>query len=104
MRLLPEDAHHPSLNVLVECNTSNAPRFVNSNNNRKFNSAKTNFTLMYDMLLNADWSPVLNANCVNTSCNAFYDILYGVLQCTVPEYGVAEVGVIILDGLIKQLL
>lgn len=87
MPVLSEDAHHPSLNILVECNTTDAPRFANSNDNRKFNFAKANFPLMYDMLLNTDWSLVLNANCVNVSCSAFYDILYSILQCTVPRYG-----------------
>ena len=41
--------------------------------------------MLYDLLLNADWSDLYTIQEVNEACAYFYSILYGILDVCVPR-------------------
>lgn len=82
--LVAEDSYHPALDVAVDCNVDIRRRFKKCTSTLNYNFRKANFTLMYDILSNTDWSPVLNSDTVYDSCNALYDILFSIFDLCVP--------------------
>ncbi|KAL3273048.1 hypothetical protein HHI36_014504 [Cryptolaemus montrouzieri] len=58
--LVKKDYHHPPINFIFDMRVQSIPDLgVNHAIRKKFNLGKANFIVMYDMILNADWSTVM---------------------------------------------
>nr|CAI5869568.1 unnamed protein product [Callosobruchus analis] len=72
--LVKEDAHHPSLSLLLsEVNTA-------------YNFKRANFVGLYNALTYIDWSFLNASKDVNDMCDLFYNKLYRLLDLYVPRY------------------
>lgn len=83
--LVTEDAHHPSLLVKFKAQLPRIDNFpINKENLYNFNFRKANFPLLYNLILNADWSPVTNQADVTKSCESLYNILNSIFSASIP--------------------
>ena len=54
--LLRADTHHPGLAISLNCGIDVSNKEFSANNSNSFNFRKANFPLLYQQLLNVDWS------------------------------------------------
>lgn len=80
---VPEDLHHPSLNICVEIELK--VRRCSFNTAQHYNFKKANFLLLYNLLHNINWNQLYAINDVNKAFEKFYKILYDVFEQCVPK-------------------
>ena len=79
------DTYHPPLRIAVMSSTDGFKQFDLCKSPIKyFNFRKANFYLLYNQILNADWSQVYNCSEVDLACETFYTILNNIFEQTVP--------------------
>lgn len=84
--LVNEDVYHPSLSFNFKASLSHFDNFqVNKTQSAEYNFRKSNFPLMYESVLCADWSLVYNSASVDDACAAFYAILFSIFDGCVPK-------------------
>lgn len=84
--LVAEDNFHPSLCIYIT-QPSPQKKFVERNKNlASYNFRRANYPLLYDALLNVDWSPLEDVSDINIACDIFYRLLYAVLDRFVPRF------------------
>lgn len=82
-----EDEHHPALHISIQMNISK--NFKNNGltvSSSFYNFRKANFPLLYDKLLNTDWSALKLYNNVEDACSSFYAILNTTFESCVPKF------------------
>lgn len=84
--LVKEDPHHPCLFVKIRSDTSY--KNFEQNNTHSYNFKKANFPLLYDALLNVDWTVLHNTKDTDDMCTEFYNIIYKLFDSYVPCYKV----------------
>ena len=84
--LVREDLHHPalSINTLIEFPD---PIPFPSATKARYNFRKADYVKLYSDLLNADWSFLDAQKDVNVALREFYDVLYQILDNSVPKVG-----------------
>lgn len=82
--LLYEDRNHPAVEVTLQLENYNVKEDVNDV--PTYNFRKANFQLLYENILNCDWSSLENYTDVNAACAEFYKIMYSILDSSVPKY------------------
>lgn len=79
------DKHHPPLRFTTDCNLVHHEQFkICKNSSNIYNFRKANFPLLYDLILNADFSDLYNSSDINEACEKFYVILNEIFHLTVP--------------------
>lgn len=86
--LLIEDLHHPAISMSIDIKTVHNKRRLNQS--LRYNFRKANFNLLYDALLNIDWSPVYQESDSDLCCRALYDIIYSTLDSIVPKTRITQ--------------
>lgn len=72
--LLKDDDHHPALIVTSSFLSTNDNAFP-LENRHTLNYKKCNFNLLYEEIINTDWSNLSNFNNVDDMLNEFYNTL-----------------------------
>lgn len=80
--LVPEDVHHPSLEIEFLFNVNSRPRF---NPISKFNFSRANYTQIDNDLLAVDWNALLSQLGIDDAVDAFYERLSGIFESRVPK-------------------
>lgn len=83
--LVPEDEHHPSLNISFYLSIDKKHCFPVNLSQFKYNFRKANFPLLYDHILKTDWADLYVTNNVDAACDVFYNILYHAVDMYVPR-------------------
>src|SRR5699024_6705445 len=83
--LVEEDQHHPALSISIEVLANCMPSFPTAQNIR-YNFRKANLSKLYSDLLTADWSSLDEYTDVDQCLDAFYKILYNILDNSVPKF------------------
>lgn len=83
--LLKEDAYHPALNICLSI-TNNSNSRAQIKGEEIYNFRKANYHLLYELMLNCDWSFLNNLDDVNIACDQFYNTLKDILNICVPTY------------------
>lgn len=73
--LVSEDRYHHSLSINL-CTIHKLPVFNPDAGLKRYNFKKTNLIVLYDLLLQAEWSPIYDFDNVDDACCSFYTILY----------------------------
>ena len=83
--LVPEDPHHPCLEMIISCvNEQCNTRFPRNSESLKFNFRRANFMELYLTLSLIDWSRILEITDVDSACKETYIIIYDLLHKYVP--------------------
>lgn len=73
------------------------------NDEPRYNFKKVNFALLYNLLLNANWSLLNEAVDIHEACDLLYNIIYNIFELTVPKITAkCSKKYIILLGLIEK--
>lgn len=80
---VPEDLHHPCLNISVEYITKSNMCPMGSVRYYSFKNA--NFLLLYNLFRTVNWNVLYVINDVNEAFDKFYEILYNVFDQCVPK-------------------
>lgn len=83
--LVPEDLHHPSLEILLHCDNSESVPFLSLNDTSKFDFRKANLNDLYLSLSMMDWSSVDGLLSVESACDEIYRIIFHQLETYVPK-------------------
>lgn len=83
--LVPEDPHHPTLNIVLSLKISKKEIFPVNIAEPRYNFRRANFPLLYDSILHADWSDLSNFLDVDEMCSSFYNTLYKIFDLHVPK-------------------
>lgn len=86
--LVEEDSHHPALIFKFSAALPHAENFpVNSANfnQPQYNFRKADYRRLYELMLNTDWSPVIESSDVVDACKYFYGILDDNFSACVPR-------------------
>ena len=81
-----EDSYHPALSLYVEYPSKSNASFFPSAKTTRYNFRKANFLYLYDDLLSIDWTFLEKCLDVDDALDTFYDHLYNILNCSVPQY------------------
>lgn len=84
--LLSEDRHHPSLIVRLQLESKYGNNFSTKQDNKMFNFKRANFILLYDRLLQVDWSCLEAYTDPNDACDKFYAVLHLIFDECVPKF------------------
>ncbi|XP_063931859.1 uncharacterized protein LOC135143848 [Zophobas morio] len=83
--LVPEDPHHPALDIFIQTNSVLPMKFQMNSSNKIFNFKKADFHKLYNQLVVTDWSFLQSSGDVNDACTKFYDTLTAILEDSVPK-------------------
>ena len=83
--LVSKDPYHPAL-----CMSLNLQQICDSETETvtktyKYDYAKGDYFLLYNLLSNTDWSDIYNTNNVNESLDRFYNLIYHCINQAVPQ-------------------
>nr|CAI5848397.1 unnamed protein product [Callosobruchus analis] len=84
--LVYEDIHHPALIVTAKnlpVDKKNDVLYSNFVGN--YNFRKTNFQLLYEMIMNVNWANLESMTNVELACELFYSEIYKILDYCVPK-------------------
>lgn len=84
--LIKEDLHHPALNIDLQLKNFSCTSFPMCNSTKLYNFKKANFPLLYNDILNIDWSYLYRIADVNLACEHFYNMLYSLFDKHVPLF------------------
>jgi hypothetical protein len=79
-----EDLHHPALEIELVASKARLRR-LSSASDLDYNFRKCNFNLLYESLLNVDWSFLDSESNVERAVSQFYSVLYQTFQMYVPK-------------------
>lgn len=82
--LVPEDIYHPALNIEISFYQNKNESFPVETTQKRYNFRKANFPVLYDHILNVDWSSLNKYTCVNEACDHFYSVLCSIFDNCVP--------------------
>ena len=83
--LLKEDAHHPALNISFSI-VNHTPDNTTNKVTETYNFRKANYFLLYESILNCDWSFLNNLDDANIACDMFYKALKEIFDFSIPKY------------------
>ncbi|KAJ3646691.1 hypothetical protein Zmor_024267 [Zophobas morio] len=87
--LVPEDKHHPSLDIDVNISVANHEvkfgKYGDTNDKMKYNFRKGNYVQLYDAIATKDWSQIRSVKDVNEACDLFHQELDALLDYSVPK-------------------
>ena len=82
--LLDEDHHHPSLEIFIKHKLSSKEKKICNGNFKSYNFRHADFALLYDMLLNVDWSFLKDITDPNKATLQLYSRLDKIFEVCVP--------------------
>lgn len=82
---VPEDAHHPAIDITINVRAVvESPSFP-SNNNMRYNFSAVDMSVLCSTLAEIDWRFLSRYDDVDQAVNEFYSKLYGVFDTCVPR-------------------
>ena len=81
--LVPEDAYHPALNMLVSVGRHGGEALYQKQ--YTYNYARGNFDLLYQLVADCDWASLYDCKDVDDAVDAFYDRFYKCLDASIPK-------------------
>lgn len=84
--LVPEDDHHPSLNVQLTISFNKVKRFKPNSHARTYNYRKADFPCLYNQLSLIDWDILNNFSDENAAVRTFYELLFSVFDKHIPLF------------------
>lgn len=82
--LIPEDVHHPALNIDLQHSSTRPQSFPIANNN-EFNFRKANFPLLYETLQNTEWTFLDFIDDPNLAALKLNEKLYNIFSICMPR-------------------
>lgn len=83
--LVPEDSHHPALDINIKVKTPFS-NFKTNINTKVYNFRKADFPSLYNALLETNWDPIVEYNDANTSVENLYQVLNTIFDKYIPLY------------------
>ena len=83
--LVSEDAYHPVLTWSLDILSSKLDKPRVQRSSLSYDYSKANFYSLYNDLSNSSFAEVLNETNVDTATNLFYQVIYSVMDCSIPR-------------------